>query len=191
MRLVVVICHHSQDLEWTNKLEHPYVVYNKNQRNNGKFDFDLPNYGFDTIAYVKYIIDNYENLPDFVCFSQDDPFFHCTKFLEKVNGFMGETDFYPLGVTYERDIDVIIEQVRNYSKTIELEIEEPIRFINSAQCIVSKKLIQMTPKHIYQNIMDSYDKNKVINETNYLIEYLWPTILNFNNDLKITFNNCI
>ena len=51
------------------------------------YDINLPNVGFDTIVYLKYIIDNYDNLPDFVCFSQDNPFFHCENFLDKVNEF--------------------------------------------------------------------------------------------------------
>jgi hypothetical protein len=30
----------------------------------------------------------------------------------------------------------------------------------------------------------------VISHTNYLIEYLWPTILNFNNELQESMLNC-
>ena len=79
--LVVVICHYQEDLSWTKDLEHPYVVYNKNYKEAHKYAMNLPNVGFDSIAYFKYIIDMYEFLPNYVCFSQDDPFFHCHYFI--------------------------------------------------------------------------------------------------------------
>ena len=142
------------------------------------------------IATIKYIIDNYDNLHDYVCFSQDDPFFHCGEFLNKVNGFDGLSEFCPLGKTYERDGENILRQTMNYAKRVGIEVKEPIKFINSAQSIVSSKLIRSTPIEIYKNIMDSYDKNSVINQTNYLIEYLWPTIMNFNDKLELSLNNC-
>jgi len=188
--LVVVICHFKEDLGWIDQLKHPYVIYNKNPKNEGEYDFNIPNYGFDTVAYVKYIIDNYDNLPNYVCFSQDDPFFHCEEFLNKVNGFDGLSEFCPLGKTYERDNEDTLKQTIDYAKRVGIEFEEPIKFINSAQCIVSSKLIRSTSIDVYKNIMYSYDKNSVINQTNYLIEYLWPTIMNFNDKLELSFNNC-
>ena len=64
MNLVVVVCHFKENLDWLKKLKHPYIVYNKNEKNSDKFEINLPNVGFDTIVYLKYIIDNYKNLPD-------------------------------------------------------------------------------------------------------------------------------
>lgn len=190
MNLVVVICHFKEDLSWLEKLKHGYVIYNKNPNNNGKHHFDLPNYGFDTIAYLTYIIDHYNNLPDFICFSQDDPFFHCPGFLNKVNDFDGSKKFHPLGVTYQRDVEEILNKTKKYAESVGIEYVEPIKFINSAQCILSSGLVRRKPKSYYERIKNSLNKEQIITETNYLIEYLWPTILGFNNELEISRNNC-
>mgnify|MGYP000163707659 FL=1 len=188
--LKVVICHYNQDLGWISDLKHDYVIYNKNPNNNGKYDFDLPNVGFDTIVYLKFIIDNYDDLPDYVCFSQDDPFYHCPEFTNNVNNFNGEEEFLPLGITYVRDNEQTLKQTINYADTLGIEYEEPIKFINSCQSIVSKNLIRKRSKESYKKIKDSLPKNAIINNTNYIVEYLWPTIMNFNSELVVSYNNC-
>lgn len=190
MKLVVVICHFKENLDWVTQLKHPYVIYNKNPENNHKFEINLPNVGFDTVAYLTYIIDNYNNLPDFVCFSQDDPFFHCKSFINRVNDFSFNVEFLPLGITYIRDNKDILDQTINYAKNTGISYTEPIKFINSAQCIVSKTLIQKNPVEFYERVRDTLPKKEKINQINYYVEYLWPTILNFNDKLNISYNNC-
>lgn len=186
--MVVVICHFKENLDWVKNLKHRYIIYNKNSEEQHLYDINLPNVGFDTIVYLKYIIDNYDNLPDFVCFSQDNPFFHCENFLDKVNEFDFTKKFLPLGKTYIRDT-IELEHTIEYDNNNQITYELPIKFINSAQCIVSKELILMRTKKSYQKIKDSIPL-EVISNINYLIEYLWPTILAFNNELILSLNNC-
>lgn len=188
--MVVVICHFKEDLEWVKKLKHSYVIYNKNPDHNHSFEKNLPNVGFDTVVYLTYIIDNYYNLPDYVCFSQDDPFYHCPCFLDKVNNFDFKQKFYPLGITYIRDGEDIIKHTIEYAVNNGIKYETPIKFINSAQCIVSKELILKNNIDFYIKIRETLPKTEIINYTNWLVEYLWPTILNFNKELIITNNNC-
>lgn len=190
MKLKVIICHFKENLDWVSDLKHEYIIYNKNPENKNKFEFNLPNVGFDTIVYLTYIIDNYHNLPDYVCFSQDNPFYHCHSFLEKVNNFKFNSDFYPLGISYIRDVDDIVKQTLEYANKNKIKYKLPIKFINSAQCIVSKKLILKNDIEFYKNIKDTLPKKEVINNVNYLVEYLWPTIFNFNDELIISRNNC-
>ena len=64
MDLVVIICHYKENLDWINNLKYKYIIYNKNENNKNKYDFDLPNVGFDTIVYLTYIIDFYDELPE-------------------------------------------------------------------------------------------------------------------------------
>lgn len=190
MNLEVVICHYKENLEWVRQLKHKYVIYNKNPNNSHMFEKNLPNYGFDTIAYLTYIIENYNNLPDYVCFSQDNPFFHCQSFLDKVNNFSFDRPFHPLGITYVRDVEDILTQTIKYAESLGLDYKLPIKFINSAQCIVSKELILKNKIELYQRIKSTLPEGHVITNTNYLIEYLWPTIMNFNEELIISFQNC-
>ena len=56
MNLVVVICHFQESLEWTKELKHPFIVYNKNPKNNDQFEINFPNVGYDAIVYFDYII---------------------------------------------------------------------------------------------------------------------------------------
>jgi hypothetical protein len=186
--MVVVICHFKENLDWVKNLKHKYVIYNKNSEEQHLYDINLPNVGFDTIVYLKYIIDNYDNLPDFVCFSQNDPFFHCENFLNKVNEFDFTKKFQPLGKTYIRDTKELDHAIE-YANNNEIAYELPIKFINSAQCIVSKELILKRTKNSYQKIKDSIPL-EIISNINYLIEYLWPTILGFNDELILSLNNC-
>jgi hypothetical protein len=189
MELTVVICHFKEDLSWVKDIKHKVVIYNKNPEHNNLYEINLPNVGFDTIVYLKYIIDNYDNLPDYVCFSQDDPFYHCPRFIEKVNEFDFIRKFHPLGISYIRSVDNIVKDTISYADSVGIKYELPIKFINSAQCIVSRELILMRNKESYQRIKDSIP-NQIISQTNYLIEYLWPTILNFNNELEVSRLNC-
>lgn len=190
MNLKVVICHFKENLDWVSKLEHPYIIYNKNPINSHKFENNLPNVGFDTIVYLTYIIDNYHNLPDYVCFSQDDPFYHCPSFIDKVNNFKFDKEFHPLGISYLRDNETILKQTIDYANKHDIKYKLPIKFINSAQCIVSKNLILKNDISFYERIRETLPKHEVKNNTNYLVEYLWPTILNFNEQLEIRRDNC-
>jgi hypothetical protein len=180
--LKVIICHFEKNISWVSNLKHPFLIYNKNPSQNGKFDVDLPNVGFDTIAYLTYLIDNYHDLPDYVCFSQDDPFFHCPDFLNILNEFKFDKKFVPLGAVYFRDGEELNKTLQ-YCEENEIEYNLPIKFINSAQCIVSRELIKKKNLDHYVKIKNTLPNYEIINKVNYYVEYLWPTILGFNEDL--------
>jgi hypothetical protein len=190
MKMVVVICHFQESLEWISKLSHPFVIYNKNPKNSHKYNNNLPNFGYDAIAYLRYIIDNYENLPDYVCFSQDNPFVHCPPFLEKVNNFKFDVDFLPLGVTYIRDNDNMINSAKKYATDNNIPVTPPIKFSSGMQYIISKKLILKNDTKFYKNLMSTLPTNSVKTETNYNLEYLWASVFHFNDNLKVARNGC-
>lgn len=186
-KLIVVICHFKENLEWLKDLKHPYVIYNKNPENKHKFEINMPNEGFDSAAYIKYIIDNYENLPDYVCFSQDNPFYHCKDFLEKVNGFDFQSQFLPLGITYIRDVESILKTTTAYADKHGIKYKFPIMFTSGNQYIISKDLILKNSLEFYKEILSTIFPGQRITETNYTLEYLFPTIFHFNSYLKKTF----
>ena len=184
--LTVVIGHYQEDLNWLKQLKHKHVIYNKNPEKEGKYHFDLPNYGWDTIVYLTYIIDNYNNLPDFVCFSQDDPFGHSKDFITEVNNFDGSTQFLSLGKNYVRDNEDLVKLTKKYADSVNIKYSKVLKFISGAQCIVSKELILKNSKEFYEKIRESIPKQRISWDINYYIEYLWPTILNFNEELTIS-----
>jgi len=190
MNLVVVICHFQEDLTWVKDLNYPYIVYNKNPKNNDKFELNFPNVGYDAIVYFDYIIKNYDNLPDFVCFTQDNPFDHCPSFLDKVNNFNTDLKYYPLGITYVRDGEDIINQSKEYAKINNIEVTMMIKFIAGTQSILSKELILNNPKEFYEKLQSTITKTEIVSHNNWMIEYLWPSMFGFNEELEITLYNC-
>lgn len=189
--LIVVVCHFKENIEWLSQLKHPYVVYNKNPKNADKFEHNLPNFGFDSIAYLRYIIDNYNNLPDYVCVCQDNPFPHCPPFIEKVNKFDFSSDFLPLGITYVRDNEAIFNSAMNYAKQNGIKVDLPMKFASGLQYIISKDLILKNDVKFYESLINTLPTNVVISETNYNLEYLWPSIFHFNSRLEVGRNGCM
>jgi hypothetical protein len=179
--LVVVVNHYQYDTSWVSRLNHPAVIYNKNPNETHLFDLNLPNLGFDTIVYLRYIIDNYDNLPDYMCFLQDDPFFHCMDVIQIVNNFKFDKDFVPMSTSYylgQHDW----KMTEDYAERIGLAFERPLKMITSCQCIVSKERVLKREKAFYELLVSTIDQH-VKSSENYAIENLWPTILSFNEDL--------
>jgi hypothetical protein len=181
--VITVINHYQEDLSWVKDLIHDHVIYCKNENCYGKYDYDLPNYGFDTIAYITYIVNNYDSLPDYCCFAQDNPFDHCGRFLSILNEFPGDREFTPLGRVYRRDRRNILDRIEADMKGV-LDYTLPILFVSGAQCIVSRDRILSRSKMFWENIINKYPKNKTITHFNYSLEYLWPQIFNSQQDIE-------
>lgn len=83
----IIIARYNENLEWVYQIpsEYKIKIYNKG----GDIPFDsekLPNVGRESHSYLKYIIDNYDNMEDEIIFTQGNPFDHCgVDFLEKIN----------------------------------------------------------------------------------------------------------
>ena len=179
--LVVVVNHYQYDTSWVSRLNHPAVVYNKNPNHTHLYDINLPNLGFDTIVYLRYIIDNYDNLPDYICFLQDDPFFHCMDVIQIVNNFKFDKDFVPMSTSYYLG-GHDWKMSEDYAERVGLQFQRPLKMITSCQCIVSKERVLKREKSFYELLVSTIDK-QVKSSENYAIENLWPTILSFNEDL--------
>lgn len=179
----VVVAKYKEDISWIDNLKSPVIVYNKNISDNKLFDKNLPNIGREGHTFFTYIVEHYDNLPDYIIFLQGYPFDHCNEIINKINNFKYDSDFYPLGHVYIRNNNEIVNRVIFYSKIINVDVIQPIIFISGGQCIVSKKLILKRDKESYLKIIESY-QNTNIYDIHYLIEYLFPTILNFNQDLE-------
>ena len=194
MKLEIVICHFREKLDWLSKLKHPYIVYNKNPNQTHLFEHNLPNMGFDTYTYLTYIIDHYNKLPDYVCFAQDYPFDHCSNFVELVNEFNFDRSFQCLGLGYERTNTSPDQkychsaQTFDLAKRLDIQHDSPIKYISSAQCIVSKDLILKRSLESYQKINAIFPPYPHITNVNYTLEYLWPTILGFGNQVPVQWN---
>lgn len=70
MTLTIVTSHWKEDLNWLKNSKYPVVLIDKEGADPSPFvpQHVIPNRGKDTSAHFKYIIENYENLPDHVAF---------------------------------------------------------------------------------------------------------------------------
>jgi hypothetical protein len=70
MDLTIVTSHWKENLEWLKKSKFPVVLINKEGADPTCFEpqSTVPNRGYETLAYFKYIIENYENLPGHMAF---------------------------------------------------------------------------------------------------------------------------
>ena len=179
--LIVVVNHYQHDTSWVNRLHHPAIVYNKNPHDTEKYALNLPNVGFDTIVYFRFIIDNYDNLPDYMCFLQDDPFFHCMDVIQIVNNFGFDRDFVPMSTSYYLG-GHDWKMSEDYAELVGLQYQRPLKMITSCQVIISREKVLQRPKSFYELLVSTIDQH-VKSPANYAIENLWPTILGFNEEL--------
>lgn len=78
--LVMVVSRYNEDVSWLNEYTIPYVIYNKGQPLDQKYNqLMLPNIGGNQRDIFEFIFRNYENLPDLILFVQAKPWDHCRK----------------------------------------------------------------------------------------------------------------
>jgi hypothetical protein len=71
MSYLIVVSHYKENLDWLRSFDSDKVlVYNKNEEKTEYTTINLPNLGRESNTYLKYIVDNYDNLPDIVVFMQ-------------------------------------------------------------------------------------------------------------------------
>jgi len=113
MKKVAVLSRYKEDNSfWHDLVSEKYevIVYNKHEGDNL-----LPNIGREGHTYLNYIIQNYDNLPDEILFSQYDPIDHFSKkrahFPHEMNIFLNKNlvDFCGIAPT---DFDLVVRRRR-------------------------------------------------------------------------------
>lgn len=182
----IVVARYREPVGWVEDLRHPTLIFNKNRDEDHLFKFNLPNKGRETDTFVGYIVEAYDRLPEYVAFLQGNPFDHCPEAVSILNGFGSEAPFEPLGATYYRDNEAILEGTIDWAGLCGIEVNSPIKFISGMQCVVSRDLIRMRSRASYEKIHGMVSQEIDFNcHTAYYFEYLWPTILGFNEIMEI------
>lgn len=170
-KMIIVVARYNEDLAWLKKVPWEYIVFNKGKslpkwvRN----EIKLQNIGREGHSYLTYIIDNYENLPDYTIFVQGDPFAHSQELIKNINNFDGRADFFPLSdricVNRYGDSSKLGLKIAESARKIFLNIDmEFFEFPQGAEFIVSKKAILFHSKMTYQKIMDFLIKTEPSDE---------------------------
>lgn len=66
----IIVARYNEDISWLSDIQDECIIYNKGYTLNLKNEIKLPNVGRESHTYLRYIIDNYHNLPDIVLFTQ-------------------------------------------------------------------------------------------------------------------------
>ena len=181
----LVIARYDEDLSWIDSIDCEYLIYNKGLPLNIS-SISTTNIGRESVTYLRYIKDNYYNLPNIVVFVQGNPFDHCADFINKVNSLeLLDADYVTLcNDTYSINIDTtqpylkeIVEKfIPEYSN-----VNKNWDFGAGAQYAVSKKLILKKPidwwehlysTHMHYTALDSYSEFQIP----HTFERLWPII---------------
>lgn len=91
-KITIIISRYNEDVDWVNKIKENesierILIFNKGSSDIYFFDskikvINVKNIGREGGTYLDYIIDNYDNYPENLIFTQADPFEHNEKFLE-------------------------------------------------------------------------------------------------------------
>lgn len=184
----IVVAKYKEDISWASRISKSNVIiYDKSDENNNYIK--LPNIGRESHTYLTYIIGNYENLPDRICFLQGDPCVHLSYTIEHIdNMYFENLTFFPLCEQFECNLDGAPHHPEN------LNIKELIfdryfidnvtyiRFVAGAQFIVSKEAILCRKKEFYEMLMvdslrtDIDDKIFRENKMPWVLERVWSYI---------------
>lgn len=167
----IVVARYSEDLEWTKPYSNFVTIYNKGDETD--YDFiPLPNIGREAHTYLHHIVNNYDNLAEYTCFLQGNPYDPHTPNLDKyldyainsnelipdfiwLSSRMVESDF-----EYEREpYHKIFPNIKFAYKTIFGVDPTDDKFIfgSGAQFTISKSNILKRPLEFYQNVLSIFD----------------------------------
>jgi len=186
--IVIVSAHYNEDLEWLKKSPWKVVICDKPGASQSSFTADPSctldvNSGREVSSYLKYIIENYDNLPPKVAFihGHEDAYHQkypkgLLKAIEDARSndfdYISLNNFINLkkdtgpdpklprheDMKFEEQPKVYEEMRKTWSTVFEpilgVKIPEYFRFNGQAQFIVSKKAIHRRGKDVYQKFYD-------------------------------------
>lgn len=90
MKFKIVISRYNENIDWILPFEDLFIIYNKGNDNLPQMNsiIRLDNVGRESHTYLQYIIDNYDNLPEYVLFIQGNPFDDTPDIINKINNFI-------------------------------------------------------------------------------------------------------
>jgi len=88
MSYKIIVARYNENIDWLNEIMDDCLIYNKGVALNIKNEIMLPNMGRESETYLHYIIDNYDNLPDVVVFTQGKINDHLFNFREKLHKYL-------------------------------------------------------------------------------------------------------
>jgi hypothetical protein len=159
----IVIAKYKENIDWINYLDKSNVIVYDKSETPYPNSINIPNIGRDPETFLFYLIENYNNLPDYVFFLQGDPFAHFND--KSINPFNLKFRLYDLltkqikfsglynEVTYENPnlFNHSMKWKNYFSFLFKNECPNSISFIAGCQYIVSKNNILKRPLTFYKH----------------------------------------
>jgi hypothetical protein len=217
MKYHIVIARYRENIDWINYIDtnlYDVFIYNKGTKLPNILNcniIELENKGRETHTYLYHIINNYENLPEKIIFTQANPFDHVnTNFINQINNFniCNDKFFYfskdILNIQYDSNKNKFFEngilnnkKWENYhelnspiSKVMKKLFkdfkEEHLKIVFGTGAIygVNKELILRNDKGFYTSCIDilNNSSNLINPDEGHVFERLWFYIFNYQNE---------
>ncbi len=183
--VTVVIAHYSENVDWVQNLQYPYIIISKG----GLKKEEFPNKGCEASSYLEYIINNYDHLNTYTLFlhAHRNSWHHKSNIDDKVNdNLLFNKPYYNIN---ELKIDKIMIGSEEYRKMLEEDFHIKYDRKNkhlyrpAAQFYVHKDLILRNSKETYEKYYNFLRNTKEGSySTSRYFEYSWHIIFTHNNN---------
>lgn len=181
MNAKVVTCHFNQDLSWLQKIKYPTVVYSKTIKGEKFIDF---NKALEHPVYLKFIIDNWSNLPDYTIFihGHESSYHQSRLMVDIINSLSFDKLMINLNDSHMRKVmdkndehwPWLYNCWKGLFKPYGFELPSKLGFPCCAQFAVHKSLILSNPLEYYEHAYNWCKKTKLRNSiSSRIFEYTW------------------
>lgn len=192
MDYIIVVAKYNEDVTWLDAF-HKKIIYDKSET-------PIPgairveNIGRESETFYRYIIENYDSLPEYIVFVQGDPFEHMTM-INRLNFKMRIEELRPTKAIplftniHEETIDHYkgIHFYEFYKLFIGEDVPDLIRYAYGCQYMVPRPVIRARPKEFYETLHgmicdleydEAHQGNHGMALTPWAVERLTPYIFN-------------
>jgi hypothetical protein len=170
----IVVARYTEDIGYLNDVDN-VVIYNKGTPLEQKNVINRPNIGRESETYLYHIINNYNNLPDYLILIQGSPFYHMnginpnnfsTELLKLINKRVVSIE--PLFTNLHTENHCFYPSIKTreyYSFLINpTSIPDKMQFAAGCQYIIPKECILKNGIDFYKKIHNMLLNNKIIDD---------------------------
>jgi hypothetical protein len=185
-----VIAHYNENIDWVKNIKIPYEIYTHNTGNS--FNFVVGNKANEATLYLKYILDNYNNLPEY------NLFIHAHKksthqdydidfLINNINWNLAEyfninkRSYYCImdNNNWKDQFNWVLANWNIFEK--HLDIPKFLHFYSCAQFMVKKSLIIQNDIGFYLDMYNYLQETSLPNDiSGRIFEYMWHYIFTKN-----------
>ena len=196
----IVISKYKEDISWLNNFSKSRIFTYDKSGDETSF-IKLPNVGRESHTYLTHIINNYDNLSDYICFLQGNPFDgpkgHLNQSFDFIESFNQSTNFYPLTYLLKCDLNgnphhPNLEIKKLIFDKFFIDCPNELIFTVGAQFIASRSSILKRKKEFYIDILKEFYRTDIDNKYTgggggtcgnkmpWIMERVWAYLFNIN-----------